>query len=78
MMDYETWYETSGAEFEESMKAWIKKAPDELNTEDIFGGDIDAFIEDELQTQYNDYIDKLGDESYERIKEKELLEGHCY
>lgn len=78
MMDYEKWYELSGAEIEESIKAWIKKAPDEIDTEDIFGGDTDAYIEDELQTQYSNYIDKLGDAAYELHQEQELLEGHGF
>lgn len=78
MMDYDQWYELSGAEIEESIKAWINKAPDELEIEDIFGGDTDAFIQGELESQYDKYIDKLGDEAYERIQEQELLEGYGF
>ena len=67
-MDYKTWYNKIGFKLEEDLRIWIESCPIWFNEIDLFG-DIDTFVQGELEAQYEGYLGDINDRMYQEWKD---------
>ena len=79
-LDYEEWFDKHGIQIVDDIEKWVDTAPDIIDVVDLIGTDIDSFIqellEDNYQSDYEDYCDRAYDE-YRDEKMLEEFEDDC-
>lgn len=71
-MTYEDWYDKIGQGIEDDIREWFDSVPDTICMSELLDTDIDTFVNQALEHEYESDESENVDRLYEEYKERDI------